>query len=285
MSGVLVLATTVLGETAIMEEKLRQLQLCELEILNEFVRVCEKNHLRYFLVGGTLLGAVRHGGFIPWDDDVDVAMPREDYEKFAEIAKDELSPDFFYQSSQTDQHYFLPYNKIRKNGTEIFEERFENATFHKGVFIDVFPLDVCPKPGAMCHLIFNVVAVTNRRGEVDSGEKYVPYKELSGKLGYAFLRPYSPRGVIKFRNRFIRLAARFGKKKKCFASFFGAYGYKNEIYPCEWFEATELTFEGRNYVCPAGYDKILSRNYGEDYMQMPPEDKRRTHIATEKIKL
>ena len=85
-----------------MDDKLRQLQLSELEILKEFVRICEKHHLKYVLTGGTLLGAVRHGGFIPWDDDIDVAMLRADYDRFAQLCKDELGPKFFYQSPATD---------------------------------------------------------------------------------------------------------------------------------------------------------------------------------------
>ena len=88
------------------DSRLRKLQMAELEILKEFVRLCEAHGLQYYLVGGTLLGAVRHKGFIPWDDDIDVAMPRGDYDRFAQIAPKELDPRYFYQCPDTDPHYF-----------------------------------------------------------------------------------------------------------------------------------------------------------------------------------
>ena len=91
------------------DSRLRKLQMAELEILKEFVRLCEAHGLQYYLVGGTLLGAVRHKGFIPWDDDIDVAMPRGDYDRFSQIAPKELDPRYFYQCPDTDPHYFLTY--------------------------------------------------------------------------------------------------------------------------------------------------------------------------------
>ena len=108
-----------------MDQKLRQLQLVELEILNEFVRICDEYKLQYFLVGGTLLGAVRHQGFIPWDDDIDVAMPRQDYDSFAEICAKELKRQYFYQSADTDPNYFL----LLESGEMGHSESGENGQF------------------------------------------------------------------------------------------------------------------------------------------------------------
>lgn len=267
-----------------MDSELRRLQLCELEILDEFVRICEEHGLQYYLVGGTLLGAARHGGFIPWDDDVDIGMPRADYDRFAEIAAETLAPRYFYQSPETDEHYFLTYAKIRKNGTEIYEERFKNARFHKGVFIDIFPLDFCPAPGPVCHLLFNILAVMNYRGQVDSGEAYKPYEELSGKLGYAALRLFSPRRLVWLRKRLLRLSERLSKKEYL-ACYSGAYGYRREVCPVEWYQkGTRLLFEGKEYLSPAMFEKNLARVYGSDYMTPPPEGQRRHHVALEKIR-
>ena len=97
--------------------QLRDLQLVELEILREFVRVCEAHGLRYYLAYGTLLGAVLHRGFIPWDDDIDVTMPRPDYERFARICASELRPGFTWQSYRTDRHYPFLFGKLLKDGT------------------------------------------------------------------------------------------------------------------------------------------------------------------------
>lgn len=263
-------------------EKLRELQLCELEVLKEFVRVCERLGLRYYLVGGTLLGAVRHGGFIPWDDDIDVAMPREDYDRFAVLAPPLLGQEYFYQDDKTDGGYYLSYAKIRKNGTFIYEERFKDSRFEKGVFIDIFPLDDCPKPGIVCHFLFNVLAVMNYRGEVDSGVPYHPYSEWSGKIGYALLQLLRGDDIPKLRRKLLRLNKRLSNGRYV-ASYSGAYGYRKEVLSWEWYqETTQLAFEGREYAAPKGFDSILARSYGGNYMELPPVEERRWHIDLDK---
>ena len=253
-----------------MGDALRKLQLTELEILDEFVRVCDSHGLRYYLIGGTLLGVVRHQGFIPWDDDIDVCMPRADYDRLAEIWGREASSRFFYQSPDTDPHYFLTYAKIRLNGTEVYEERFEKAKFHKGIFMDIFPLDPCPAPGLVGHLLFNVLAVMNYRGQIDSGESYRPYRELSGKIGYAVLRLYSPKRLWALRQRLLRLS-RALSGGDCFASYSGAYGFKKEVYSTAWFENGKSgSFEGRSLKIPCETEKVLQQVYGPDYLTPIP---------------
>lgn len=260
------------------DPKLRRLQLAELEILDAFVLVCEKYGLRYYLVGGTLLGAIRHQGFIPWDDDIDVAMPREDYDRFADVAALALGPQYFYQSPETDPHYFLTYAKVRKNGTEVYEDRFRNSKFHKGLFIDIFPLDFCPKPGPLCHLLFSILAVMNYRGQVDSGERYTPYRELSGKIGYAVLRLFSSRGLVKARRWLLKLSKRLSREDYM-ASYAGAYGYRGEVYPLTWFHTGEkISFEGRLYTGPKDHNSVLSHVYGSNYME-PSKRSERKHIC------
>ena len=123
------------------EKEIEKLKEVEFELLCEFDRVCRKNNLTYFLFGGSLLGAVRHGGFIPWDDDIDVVMPREDLNKLEKISHKVFDNKYFFQSSETEKGYPLMVAKLRKNGT-IFEELAMTETqSHKGIFIDVFPLD------------------------------------------------------------------------------------------------------------------------------------------------
>ena len=123
------------------EVDLKTLQNIELEILDEFIRVCEKNQLTYFLIGGSCIGAVRHHGFIPWDDDIDVGMPREDYEKLVEIAADELNPEYFFQNYHSEKNCGLIFGKIRKNNTILSENYSYHIHMHQGVWIDIFPYD------------------------------------------------------------------------------------------------------------------------------------------------
>lgn len=113
-----------------------------LEILQEIHKICVENNLTYWLEAGTLLGAVRHKGFIPWDDDSDVSMPRADYEKFLKIAQEKLPEDMFLQTQDTDKEYPLSWAKIRKNGTLLVETgETGNEKYHHGIFVDIFPYD------------------------------------------------------------------------------------------------------------------------------------------------
>ena len=120
---------------------LKKLHIVEVEILDEIDRVCKKNNIEYFLIGGTLLGAIRHKGFIPWDDDLDVGMTRENYEKFINIAPNELDSKYYLDNFKTNTNCHLPFSKIRKNNTTMDEEATKNFNNHKGIFVDIFPFD------------------------------------------------------------------------------------------------------------------------------------------------
>lgn len=128
-----------------MTDKLRQLQLTELDILKELLRVCQKYHLRIFADSGTLLGAVRHQGFIPWDDDIDMAMPRPDYDRLAEIASKEFAHPYFYQNTYTDPLHVRGHAQLRNSDTTAILETEYDLDINQGVFIDIFPLDGVPE--------------------------------------------------------------------------------------------------------------------------------------------
>ena len=123
----------------------RKMQLTELDMLVDFDRVCRKNDINYVLFGGSLLGAVRHKGYIPWDDDADIAMLRQDYDKFKAIAPKELTSTIcYFQDHDTDPFYRWGYGKLRRTGTEYIRVGQEHLKCKTGIFVDVFPMDDVP---------------------------------------------------------------------------------------------------------------------------------------------
>lgn len=125
--------------------QLRALQMRELDMLLEVDRICQKYQLRYYLIGGSALGAVRHGGFIPWDDDVDIAIPRHDYERFLGVCSKELSDTYYLQTYKGQPHFPFSYAKVNMHNTTFIEPAWQRLKMHHGVFIDVFPLDGVPE--------------------------------------------------------------------------------------------------------------------------------------------
>ena len=141
----------------------------ELELMDAFTKLCEQNDIYFTLGGGTLLGAIRHQGFIPWDDDMDFGMPLADYNKFLSVAKEELSDDFFLQHVTTDSGYIMPYAKVRMNGTKIYEAVAADSKMHCGIWVDIFPFVSVEKKKIDSPLFFKkanlkaLCAVTRRK--------------------------------------------------------------------------------------------------------------------------
>ena len=125
-------------------ETLTKVQKAELGILRDFVDLCEKNNLTYFGIAGTGIGAIRHGGFIPWDDDIDVAMPRDDFEQFVDIAKRQYSNKYMIMNGTENENYPLLTTRWMIRGTEFVEEPLKNIKCPLGIFLDIYPLDKIP---------------------------------------------------------------------------------------------------------------------------------------------
>ncbi len=262
-----------------MTETLLRLQAVQIEILDEFKKVCEQHHLRYYLFFGTLLGAVRHEGFIPWDDDVDVTMPREDYDRFIRIAKNEL-PDWLYlESAEMMEDCSLRYAKIRKKNTLYlmnpisYNRRPENKR-PLGIFIDVFPLDAIggQSLGRVKSKLKLCGLLSGHLYHCRLNDAGVQNSSIKSKLLNAILRLFTVKQLKRFTRQLM-----VGKGDR-YAILSGGYRPEHLVYPQKCFEpAVQLTFGESSYAAPKEYDSVLRILYGDDYMELPPEEKRITH--------
>ena len=136
-------------------DNLRKIQMCELDILNEIARICDKYQIGYWLAYGTMLGAVRHKGFIPWDDDLDIYMTYEGFKKFSQVCKTELKAEYFLQTPDSDPLMPWLFYKVRRNGTQMLQDgQSINSVIHTGIWVDIFPLINCPKDESTFEVLF-----------------------------------------------------------------------------------------------------------------------------------
>lgn len=265
---------------------LPRLHRCELLIVNEVKRLCKANGIKYFMIAGTLLGAVRHNGFIPWDDDMDIGMLREDYERFIKAAKADLDSRFFLQTTETDTAYGLNFAKILLKDTVLEEENGSNSSV-KGISIDVFPFDAVPesaeeeKKHKRRTYFFRRLLLAKQNYNVCGKNDYVKravYAVL--KIISAF---YSREKLCETLDRECGRYNTFGKAPERIVNIGGAYGYDKETIRREWVDSTvELPFEEFSFAAPAEYKAYLEYFYG-DYMTPPPEDKRYNRHSIKKV--
>ncbi len=250
---------------------LRQLQLTELEILRFFDRLCRENQLKYYIVAGTLLGAVRHGGFIPWDDDIDVAMPRADFERFQTLMTSGDYSPYFYQCRATEPNYAFGFSKLRLKGTAVCESYLENVQMEKGVYIDIFPLDPCPG-GLPGKLMFKAVEVISCAMMTRSGMDFIcGYRKKLMRALYHLLCLLPLSGLDLLRRFTVKLFGLFAGSG-LYCTVFGCHGFPAETYRSCWLgSGAEIQFENMTVFAPADPDAALRNMYG-DYMS-PPENK------------
>lgn len=263
-------------------EYLPELQRHLCETMKAFIALCQKHHLTYYACGGTAIGAVRHQGFIPWDDDIDVYMLREDYERLLALANS-LEGDYELVNYRTSKDYYFVFSKFSHKYSTIKEhEHFDHIM---GVYIDIFPLDVCdgytPK----------TIEFGNRYKEI--GDMYTfALKTTTSKQFRAMLRgnfqaikdhisrrfKYRPE---KFRRELMLMDSELTKNSLEEGAYLYSYGWEyvlpNEVFERKWFEETvEMLFEDFTIHMPIGWHEYLTAQYG-DYMCLPPEEERKTH--------
>ncbi len=239
---------------------IKKAQLIMLDMLIEFDKICQKHELKYWLDSGTLLGVIRHDGFIPWDDDVDISMPAHDYQKFCKVAGDELAESMFLQNTKTDSTFPFDYTKIRDNRATIieFHEEGKDVKYNQGLFLDIFPM-LAIKESKFNDLI---------------------YRYSFSAIRFFSAKKFEQKSLRKF---FVNLLHKLhlGWDKKDTKIIYGgempdvagAFSY-DSIFPLK-----KMKFEGLEFSVPNDSDNYLRVLYGRDYMQLPPMDKRTVHAV------
>lgn len=257
-----------------------ELHIVLLSAMKDIDEICRKNHLKYYLHAGTLLGAVNHKGFIPWDDDVDITLLRSDYEKLVDIIEKEYNNKYYIQTYQNDEDYTNNRAKLRIKGTKIID-RIDGDHKNNEIFIDLAPLYFPPKSKGMQLLQKKIIEIIDAIVLIQAGEN-IPTSVASKYV----LRPLS-----KISRRFWGKAMDFlmihmqNKKSGllgvlCYVGvnpYTGMDGYYNDMIPAEYYEhETYLPFEDTKFMTISHWQEDLVRRYGENYMKPYPEEKRIT---------
>lgn len=248
----------------------RQIWAAEQEILDVIHQVCTEHGLRYSLAYGSLIGAVRHKGFIPWDDDIDIMMPREDYEKLLAVWDQSAPKGYILQNTRTDSDFTQNFTKIRKDHTAFLQDEAERTKhYHKGIFVDIFPGDRVPsgKIGRRIQYIACAVNLLYSLGHTSGSGGMVG--EVEKILLKAPKEKYSVR-----RERAEKKIRSWNGDESLQYVFPSTIRSSRKYYPANLFENVKtIEFNGKQYMCVADADSTLRVEYG-DYMQLPPEEDR-----------
>lgn len=250
-----------------------------LDMMDFIDAFCRKNNIRYYLYGGSLIGAIRHHGYIPWDDDIDICMMRADYDKFLNSFFDEKKR-YILISPESNSNYYLPTAKIYDSSTELDEH--VPGGIKIGVFIDVFPLDYCfdeytlaCRYGKRIGIYRTIVDIKN----ISYSRNRSAFKNIVLFFSKLLVIAYPKRIAI---SKICKLSKKYSSQKTKYVGQFTKMTYKSrEVYESKWFDyADNSSFEGRQYMIPREYDAVLKTEFG-DYMKLPPAEKRITHHSND----
>lgn len=266
---------------------LRKLQIVELENIRIFSEICEKYHLRYYLVGGTMLGAIRHHGFIPWDDDIDVGMPRPDYERFLRIVRKELPKGYSFLNYKLNKDYKRYFSRIVNNNVKVVNAS-NTKIIEENAWLDIFPFDGMPNSKLkqkihFWHLTFirffyhascfDELVNLNRPGRawyIQAAIRFISFTHIGRHMNTKRLLRRIEKGLLKYPY----------DSAKYMVSFFGSYMEKEIVDKTLLGNGKKYQFESLMLNGPEKYDEFLRHFYG-DYMKPPKDaDKDKHNIET-----
>ncbi len=262
------------------QEELRRIGTVQLQIMDEVHRLCELHHIRYYMIAGTLLGAVRHSGFIPWDLDIDVAMPRADYERFREICKTKLDEAYCYLDHTSGRNYPRPHALVTAKDTKICMkyDPLNPKPMELGIYVDIFPLDHAPDDEKLRRKQAKKLRRIRRlkQWRLPYSYSYRRWKRYAHYTVSALLSWISVPRLNAYQQKQMQKYDQL--ETKCLCSMASGYPYEKQCMPKEIYgEPVLLEFEGRKYYAPEHYEEWLTRLYG-DYMQLPPPEKRQANL-------
>ena len=247
------------------------------EIFLEIKKICEKNNIKYFAIGGTCIGAVRHKGFIPWDDDLDVAIPIEKFTEFKYFAERELPSFLKIYTCDEVVHYYNIFIKIVDTRTSFIEEQeYEYPDAYKGIFIDVMPIAAIPIEGINREWFYLKRKILS---SLNAGRRFPEFnsKNCLMRTVNKFIRKCERRIPFNyFSTKWFRLIQQYPFENAQYVGYVWSKAVKKLTFPKSYFdESVEIEFETTTIACPKEWDLYLKQQFG-DYMKLPPESKRKT---------